>query len=83
MTLSDGSVHGFENGLNSFARFMYNMNRLLTPLHSLKSEEEVNEFFGNSTAVFSKEMMTPLFKKSKEQHQLRNDYRQEFEQVVA
>ena len=63
--LSEGAIHGFENGF-SFARLIFNVNRILTPLHALKTEEEVTEFFAEPAKVFSKEYLTPLFKNSKD-----------------
>lgn len=62
----DGVVHGFENGIESMSRFIFNINRLLTPLHSLKNEQEINEFFAHPDKVFSKEYLTPFFKKAKD-----------------
>jgi hypothetical protein len=62
---SENNIHGFENGL-SFTRLIFNINRVLTPLHALKTEEEINEFFGEPAKVFSKEYLTPLFKNNKD-----------------
>jgi len=80
--LSDGAIHGFENGLSSFPRFLFNIQRLLSPLHALKNEEEVEEFFADSGKVFSKEYMTPLFKKSKDQEKLKGEITEEFEGIL-
>ena len=82
MTVSEGAIHGFENGF-SFARLIFNVNRILTPLHALKTEEEVTEFFAEPAKVFSKEYMTPLFKNAKDQERLKGELTPEFESVVA
>jgi len=68
--------------MGSFARFINNLNRLLTPLHALKTEQEIDDFFANSTEIYHKDFITPLFKKSEYLHRLQGDLKEEFEQVV-
>jgi hypothetical protein len=76
-------IHGFENGMDSFSRFIHNFNRLLTPLHSLKSEAEVEEFMNGGDAIFSKDYLAPLFKKAKNQESLKAEMSQQFSDHYA
>lgn len=76
---SEGVIHGYENNFNSFASFIHNLNRLITPLHMLKTEEEILEWMEQPNKINSKEYLTPLFKKSKIEDRLKGEIHEEFE----